>query len=400
MALMLDRTRRAPLLAVLVALSAACSDNGPGNATTLTSHTTFPSSDPTTPGTSEPGEPTTGGEDTGSGSQSATSAPTMGDPSGDPTSDPSGDPTSDPSGDPSGDPTGDPSTGGPNEDDGLLCQHLGGVAGISALIEDFLARTLVDDRINAYFLTTDVDGGRLAKCLKAQIGAATMCSGVVYDCEDMQSVHAGMGISQADFNDLGADFSDAMDAHQKAHPNFSDDEKAAILGVLGSMAPDIVEDANNDATTYQRVGRKPGLVTVIGDGSDPDAFITLVLFDASINGFFGKTDILRLQTCLVRQVTSVSGGPNIYGKEVDAPSPADPGVGAGEPCRDMVSSHKALKDVKDGLGIEFVDFVALATRLIDAMNNFGVDASDQNAILGALGPLCTKIVTVDPGSCP
>lgn len=383
-------------LALLVASTAACSDNGPGNATTLTSHTTFPSSDPTTPGTSEPAEPTTGAEDTGSGSQSATSAPTTGDPSGDP----SGDPTGDPSGDPTGDPTGDTSTGGPNEDDGPLCQHLGGVAGISALIEDFLDRVLVDDRINAYFLTKDVDGGRLAKCLKAQIGAATMCSGVVYDCEDMQSVHAGMGISQADFNDLGADFSDAMDAHQAAHPNFSDDEKAAILGVLGTMAPEIVEDESNDITTYQRVGRKPGIAAVIGDGSDPDAFIAIVGADAAINGFFGKTDVLRLQTCLVRQITSVSGGPNIYGKEVDAPAPADPGVGAAEPCRDMVSSHKSLKDVKDGLGVEFMDFVALATDLLEALGNFGVPAEDQNAILGALGPLCSQVVTVDPGSCP
>lgn len=379
--LLLFKDCRASILAALVALSAACSDHGPGNASTIASlsdsHTTFPSSDPTTvPGTSEPIEPTTSGDDTGPDSQSDTSAPTT------------------------GGATGDPTTGGPNENDAALCQHLGGFSGIGKLIEGFLATVLVDERINAYFLTTDVDGARLAKCLQAQLGAATGCEAVIYDCEDMVSAHAGMGISEADFTDLAADFSAAMDAHQEAHPKLTDDDKATILGVLGSMAPDIVEDVNNDVTTYQRVGRKPGIAAVIGNGNDPQALLGRVATDPTIVGFFTKTDFLRLQTCLVRQVTSAGGGPQIYGKEVDAPSPADPGVGAGEPCRDMVAAHKSLKDVNDGTGIEFADFVALVTHLLEAMDSFGVQPEDQNTIVGALGPLCPEIVTVDPESCP
>lgn len=286
--------------------------------------------------------------------------------------------------------------------DGQLCTDLGGPEGITALIGNFVGRVLVDDRINAYFLKTDVDGGRLTECLIKQISAATMCAGAVYDCQDMQSVHAGMGISQADFDDLAGDFSDAMDEHQKTYNTLTDDEKATILTVLGSMAPMIVEDKTNDVTVYQRLGRKPGIKTVVGDGSDPKAFIGVVVADNEINGFFGAANVPRLQTCLVRQVTGATAGgflADVYGKEVTAPAPADPGVTTENPCKDMVSSHKDLKDDM-GVQITSADFNALVMDLVTAMTNFDVPMAEQNAIAGALLPLCPSIVVVDPENCP
>ena len=300
-------------------------------------------------------------------------------------------------------PTGtEPTTGGTA--DGQLCTDLGGMDGINALITNFLGRVLVDDRINAYFLTTDVDAAHLGGCLVKQIAAATMCAGAVYDCQDMVAAHAGMGISQNDFDNLAGDFSDAMAEHQKTYATLTDEEMTVILGVLSSMAPMIVEDAKNDVTVYQRIGRKPAIQTVIGDGSDPKAFIGVVVGDAEINGFFGAADVPRLRTCLVRQVTGATVGGalplgGIYGKEVDAPPTIDPGVGSANPCKDMVSSHKDLKDDM-GMGIAYVDFIALVTDLGTAMTNFDVPAAEQNAIAGALGPLCASIVIVDLEMCP
>lgn len=294
--------------------------------------------------------------------------------------------------------SGDP-TGGV---DGQLCTDLGGVDGITALIGNFVGRVLVDDRINAYFLKTDVDGGNLTKCLIEQISAATMCAGATYTCGDMTAVHAGMGISQADFDDLAGDFSDAMDEHQKTYNTLTDDEKAAILAVFGSMVLMIVEDKTSDVTVYQRLGRKPGIKTVVGDGTDPKAFIGVVVADAEINGFFGAANVPRLQTCLVRQVTGATAGGflgDIYGKEVTAPSPADPGVTTENPCKDMVSSHKDLKDDM-GVAITSADFNALVMDLVTAMTNFDVPMAEQNAIAGALLPLCPDIVVVDPENCP
>ncbi|MBK7826676.1 hypothetical protein [Nannocystis sp.] len=294
-------------------------------------------------------------------------------------------------------PTGSGSTGEPA--DGPICTNFGGQAGVEAVINSFVGKVLVNEGINAYFLTTDVDGGNLTNCLATQVGAAVGCAGVVYGCMDMKTAHAGMGISTADFTDLATDFGAAMDEVA----TLTAEDKAAVIDVLAGMAPDIVEDANNDVTVYQRIGRKPGIASVIGGLEDADSFVPLVAMDATINSFFATSDLTRLKTCLVRQVASATVGgakpiADIYGKEVDAPAPADPNVGAAKPCLDMITSHKDLLDGM-AMGIEKADFDALVGHLFTAMTNKGVTPDDQNAIAGALGPLCADIVTVDPDKC-
>ena len=47
-----------------------------------------------------------------------------------------------------------------NPDDAQLCMNLGGYGGVQALVGDFVGRVLLDERINAYFLSTDVEIGR------------------------------------------------------------------------------------------------------------------------------------------------------------------------------------------------------------------------------------------------
>ncbi len=283
--------------------------------------------------------------------------------------------------------------------DSELCTNFGGQAGVEAVIGSFIGKVLVNDKINAYFLSSDVDGANLGTCLATQVGSAIGCAGVIYECGDMKSVHAGMGISTQDFNDLAADFVAAMNEV----PTLTDTDKATVGAALGSMAGDIVEDPDNNVSIYQRVGRKPAIIKLIGDPKAAESFVGLVAADATINTFFSATDFARLNTCLVRQVTGATAGGSalgpIYGKEVDAPPPVDPGVGAGNPCLDMITSHKDLKDDKM-MGIEFADFGALVGHLVTAMTTAGVTMDDQNAIAGVLGPLCPDIVTVDPENCP
>ena len=283
--------------------------------------------------------------------------------------------------------------------DSELCTNFGGQAGVEAVIGSFIGKVLVNDKINAYFLSSDVDGANLGTCLSTQVGSAIGCAGVIYECGDMKTVHAGMGISTQDFNDLAADFVAAMNEV----PTLTDADKATVGAALGSMLPDIVEDPDNNVSIYQRVGRKPAIIKLIGDPKAAESFVGLVAADATINTFFSASDFARLNTCLVRQVTGATAGGSalgpIYGKEVDAPAPADPGVGAGNPCLDMVTSHKDLKDDKM-MGIEFADFGALVGHLVTAMTTAGVTMDDQNAIAGVLGPLCPDIVTVDPENCP
>ncbi len=289
----------------------------------------------------------------------------------------------------------------PSGDDSDLCSDAGGFAGVGQLVSLFLGEVITDDRINAYFLRSDLDVGGLAQCVTDQLGEAFGCAGVVYSCKTMTAAHEGLGISSQDFGDFAEDFSVAWDAHKQANaPDLTSDEFDVVIGVLASMAPDIVEDADNNLTVYQRVGRKPAIRGLVGDPDAPSSFVNNVAKDSAINGFFAGADFVRLNTCLTRQISSIDG-PNTYGLEVDSPDDnIDPGVSLAKPCRDMVSSHADLIDANDMMGVEFSDFVSLVGDLVTAMTTAGVPMDDQNILAGALGPLCSSIVTVDPENCP
>lgn len=358
-------------------LAPACGDDGGGEDTTTTTNATpaTPASDPQTDPSTDPPtttDPGTTADDTTTTTDETTVGPTD-------TSE-----TTDP-------------TGGA---DGPICAHLGGIEGVGDLVNTFFGEVLADDKINAYFLTTDTDFATLGTCVISQLGEATGCNGIKYGCATMKEAHAGMGISMQDFGDFATDFVTAWDAHKATHPDVTQEDFDAVIGVLGGMAPDIVEDAGNSATIYQRVGRKPAIKGLIGEPGMAGSFVDNVANDAAINGFFGNTDFVRLNTCLTRQVHSLDG-PNTYGKEIDPPVPtADPGVSMAAPCQAMAPSHANLVDANDNMGISVDDFVALVTDLVTAMETAGVTMDDQTTILSILGPLCTDIVTVDPMNCP
>ncbi|HGG57931.1 MAG TPA: hypothetical protein ENK31_09070, partial [Nannocystis exedens] len=280
-----------------------------------------------------------------------------------------------------------------------LCLRLGEMEGINLLNTDFVNKVLNDQKINGYFLNDDVDGANLIGCLDKQIGAAAECPDVVYDCLDMLTTHAGMGISAQDFGDLATDYSLALDDHQTNNaPDLTDEDKTAILDILGSMAPDIIEDATDDATVYQRVGRKPAILTLIGKPGEVDSFVDNVAMDPEINGFFGNSDFDRLNTCLTRQVSSIDG-PILYSQEVDSPGEGiDIGVSLDNQCMNMCDTHAGMVDDMDS-PITVVDFAALVNDLVTAMTTAGITDEDQAAILSVLGPMCTSIVS-DPLNCP
>jgi len=337
------------------------------------------------------------------------------------TEDPTNDPTNNPTNNPTNEPTtGTPTTGTPDTDTGTstdptattadpttdtdtdsttgtpdnLCSRLGGAGdgGIKDLVTDFVVNgVLLDEKINGYFLNADVDGGALIGLVTDQLGEAAECPGVTYGGMNMKDAHAGLKISDQDFNDFAGDFVVALDAHQGNHPELTDADKTTILDLLGGFKADIVEDATNDLTVYQRVGRKPAIKTLIGAPDVAESFVGVVAANAAINTFFAASDFVRLNTCLTRQVAGIDG-PTKYGQEVDSPGAGvDEGVAAASPCRDMVSSHESLMDA-DMTTITIDDFGALVSDLVTAMGTAGVAADDQTAILGALGPLCDQIV--------
>ena len=286
------------------------------------------------------------------------------------------------------------------EVDSELCLHLGGMVGVSELNTNFVGKVLVDDRINGYFLNNGVDGANLINCLSEQIGEAVGCARVMYTCTDMKSAHLGMGISTLDFGDLAEDYGSALADHQETYVELTDDDTTAILTVLGGMADDIVEDANNDQTVYQRVGRKPAYSSMVGLIGEPDTMLDRIAKDFVINSFFLETDFVRLSTCFTRQFAGLDG-PIVYGAEVDPPAvDVDPGVALDNPCAAMKIGHEGLTDPNEGDSpIMYEDFVALLGDLSGAMASAGWSQGDQDAVMAAMAPLCPEIVG-NANQCP
>lgn len=265
---------------------------------------------------------------------------------------------------------------------GTLYARLGGEPGVTTVMHDFVARVAGDAKINGYFLNGGVDTARLTNCLVLQVGklAGGPQAYPSAGCRDMKAAHAGLKISQHDFDDLAGHLVAAL---QNAGVAAADVQ--TVVDAVAPMSADIVEDATSTGTVYQRVGRKPAIQVVIAN------FVTRVLADARINGFFGGAHADRLNTCLVRQVCGVDG-PCKYGQEVDG----EPGVTRASPCHDMVVTHIDVASPAGsgaaGKAITKADFDALVEDLLMELDAAGVAAADKAALAGALGPLCKDIV--------
>lgn len=289
----------------------------------------------------------------------------------------------------------DTSTGTTGIEPSTPCSRLGGADGVVGLTHAVRTRVLADDRINGYFLNSDLDDTRLWACMDGLIATMMACEGAVYTCADMPTAHAGLGISAQDFADFVEDFTKALDT---VPGKTTSEDRATLLAALTALSQDIVEDPGNDATLYQRLGRKPAIAKLVGGPNKGGSFLGRVATNTAINGFFAAADFTRLRTCLIRQLAALDG-PVHYGLEVDAPVGVDPGVGLQHPCRDMATAHDGVVD--DAEGISFADFGLMMTDLHHALTAFGVAHTDRVAVIAAMDPLCVDIVSSpEKPTCP
>lgn len=113
-----------------------------------------------------------------------------------------------------------------------LYERLGGKDAIVAVVDDFVGNVAADNRINRFFARTDIP--RLKKNLVDQIcqGTGGPCT---YTGRDMKAAHAGMGVTNADFDALVGDLVKTLDKFK-----VPEKEKGELLAILGPMRPSIV----------------------------------------------------------------------------------------------------------------------------------------------------------------
>ena len=119
-----------------------------------------------------------------------------------------------------------------------LFDRLGGRAGITAVVDDFVANCAADTRINRFFAETAKDPKRMAMFKSHLIDQLCEATGgpCKYTGKNMRDAHRGMGISSADFDALVEDLVKSLTKFK-----VSAADQKILLGVLGPMKADMVE---------------------------------------------------------------------------------------------------------------------------------------------------------------
>jgi len=115
---------------------------------------------------------------------------------------------------------------------------------------------------------------------------------------------------------------------------------------------------------YERLGGIDSITAVVHDFRDR------VAGDSRINQKFARTDLARLTKMLIDQVCEATGGPCKY-------------------------TGRSMKEAHAGMNVTAGEFNALVEDLVATLNHFKVGKSEQDELLGVLGPLMPEIVEVD-----
>ena len=109
---------------------------------------------------------------------------------------------------------------------------------ITAVVDDFVARAAADKRISPFFTGAAADPKRLAALKQNLVDQVCQATGgpCKYKGKDMKSAHAGMNVSNAEFDALVEDLSLTLDKFKVGAK-----EKGELLGALAPMRADIVE---------------------------------------------------------------------------------------------------------------------------------------------------------------
>jgi hemoglobin len=124
-------------------------------------------------------------------------------------------------------------------DDATLYQRLGGYDAIAAVTDAFVLRLATDASLGRFFTGHGTDSQqRIRQLVVDQLCAATG-GPCVYIGRDMRAVHAGMGITEADWDRSVEHFVATLDQF-----SVPDRERQELLALIGPLRDEIVDTAS------------------------------------------------------------------------------------------------------------------------------------------------------------
>lgn len=120
-----------------------------------------------------------------------------------------------------------------------LYERIGGAPALRAVVDDFVAAAAADPKVN--FTRNGKWQASDAAVLALKTHLVDFMAGALggpqsYAGRSMKVAHAGMGITQAEFDAIAGHMKAALEKHKVAPP-----ELAEIMKIAASTAPDIVE---------------------------------------------------------------------------------------------------------------------------------------------------------------
>lgn len=117
-----------------------------------------------------------------------------------------------------------------------LYQRVGGYDALAAVVDDFIGRLVSDKRFEKFFTGFSVDSKkRIRQHLLDQLCVATGAP-CVYMGRDMRTTHAGLGLTEADWDAAVKHLTASIDKFKVAEK-----EKGELLAFVASLKKDIVE---------------------------------------------------------------------------------------------------------------------------------------------------------------
>ena len=117
-----------------------------------------------------------------------------------------------------------------------LYERVGGYNALAAVVDDFVGRLVADKQFEKFFAGHSIDSKkRIRQHILDQFCAATG-GPCVYTGRDMKTTHAGLGITEADWDAAAKHLAASLDKFK-----VPEKEKGEVLAFVMSLKKDIVE---------------------------------------------------------------------------------------------------------------------------------------------------------------
>jgi hemoglobin len=117
-----------------------------------------------------------------------------------------------------------------------LYERIGGYNALAAVVDDFIGRLVADKRFEKFFVGHSIDSKkRIRQHILDQFCAATG-GPCVYMGRDMRTTHAGLNISEADWNAAAKHLTASLNKFK-----VPEREKGEVLAFVTTLKKDIVE---------------------------------------------------------------------------------------------------------------------------------------------------------------